>query len=166
MSHPMLTEGERIEFEFRPHWRALIVPALLLIVLAFAGTWLFFRLAQSSGILGWTLWRWILIGFAVVVLIGWVIAPFMRWITTHYIFTNRRVIVRVGSLRRQGRDMPLTKITDVTFDESIPGRMMNYGTLHIASASDDGQLDIADVPNIQTVQRDLFALVEQVRGGA
>ena len=62
--------------------------------------------------------------------------------------------------------MPLVKITDVTFDESIPGRMMNYGTLHIASASDDGQLDIVDVPNIQVVQRDLFELVQRVRGGA
>lgn len=164
MNTPLLTEGERIEFEFRPHWRALIIPLLILIVLAFAGTWLFFWLANASGPFGWPIWRWIL-GVAALVLLIWrVVMPFVRWRSTHYVFTNRRVIVRAGSLRRRGRDMPLSKITDVTFDETVPGRMMNYGTLHIASASDDGQLDIFDVPDVETVQRDLFTLVERVRG--
>jgi uncharacterized membrane protein YdbT with pleckstrin-like domain len=165
MTAPLLTEGERIEFEFRPHWRALIVPVLILVAVAFAGTWLFFWLAQASGPLGWPIWRWILGGAALILLVWRVVMPLIRWKSTHYVFTNRRVIVRSGSLRRRGRDMPLAKITDVTFDETVPGRMLNYGTLHIASASDDGQLDIFDVPDVETVQRDLFALVERIRGG-
>jgi len=164
MNAPLLTDGEHIEFEFRPHWRALIVPILILIALSFAGTWLFFWLANASGPLGWPIWRWILALTALVLLIWRVAMPFVRWRSTHYVFTNLRVIVRAGSLRRRGRDMPLSKITDATFDETVPGRMMNYGTLHIASASDDGQLDIFDVPDVETVQRDLFALVERARG--
>lgn len=165
MTGPLLTEGERIEFEFRPHWRALIVPILVLIAVAFVGTWLFFWLMNASGPLGWPVWRWALAIVGAVLLIWRVLMPLIRWKSTQYVFTNRRVIVRSGSLRRRGRDMPLAKITDVTFDETVPGRVMNYGTLHIASASDDGQLDIFDVPDIETVQRDLFALVERVRGG-
>jgi uncharacterized membrane protein YdbT with pleckstrin-like domain len=163
---PLLTDGEVIEFEFRPHWRGLILPVIILIALAFAGTWLFFWLGDAPGPLSWPVWRWLLVVAAVVIVIWRVVLPFIRWNTSRFTFTNRRVIVRHGSLRRTGRDMPLVKITDATFDESILGRLLNYGTLNITSASDEGELVIADVPNIQMVQRDLFELMQRTQGGA
>ena len=160
---PLLTDGEVIEFEFRPHWRGLIVPIVVLVALAFAGTWLFFWLGNAPGPLSWSIWRWLLVGAGVIVLVWQVLLPVIRWNTSRFTFTNRRVIVRYGSLRRTGRDMPLIKVTDATFDEPVLGRLLNYGTLHIASASDEGELTISDVPNIQVVQRDLFQLMQRTR---
>ncbi len=82
-----------------------------------------------------------------------VIIPFARWFTTQYVFTSRRIIIRRGMVTKQGRDMPLAKVNNVSFNVGIMGRMLNYGTLEIESASDDGDMYIQDVPDVEQIQR-------------
>lgn len=156
MAYPtkLLSDGEVIKFEMRPHWRALIVPALLLIVVVFFGVLLYL----------WAPWdwlRWVIIGLGVIIVVWGVITPFMRWFSTEYVFTDRRVIVRDGVIAKHGRDMPLSKVNNVTFDVSVFGRMLNYGELHIQSAGENSGLDILDVPNVEQIQRDVYRLHEE-----
>lgn len=160
MGYPqkLLANGETIEFELKPHWRGLVWPGLLLIIEAFAATFLLTKLSPDgfSGIL-----RWIIIAAVIVILIGWVIVPFLRWMTAQYVFTNRRVIIRRGLIAKQGRDMPLSKVNNVTFNVSVLGRFLNYGDLLIESAGEDSGLDINDVPNVEVVQREVYRLHEE-----
>jgi hypothetical protein len=56
--------------------------------------------------------------------------------------------------------MPLSKVNNVSFEVSILGRVLNYGTLEVESASDDGDLIINDVPNVEDIQRKVYELHE------
>ncbi len=156
MGYPtkLLSEDEVIKFEMRPHWRSLILPILTLVVDVFLLVLLYM----------WAPWewlRWVIIGLAVIILVWRVITPFMRWISTQYVFTDRRVIVRDGVIAKHGRDMPLSKVNNVTFDVSMLGRVLNYGELHIQSAGENAGLDIIDVPNVEQIQRDVYRLHEE-----
>ncbi len=149
----LLAPGETIAFELKPHWRALIWPAFVLVIEVFIATWAFF--AFDNIII-----RWIIVGAGAFILIWQVALPFLRWLTTQYVFTSRRIIVRRGVLTKQGRDMPLSKVNNVSFEVSVMGRILNYGTLEVESASDDGDLVINDVPNVEDIQRHVYELHE------
>jgi uncharacterized membrane protein YdbT with pleckstrin-like domain len=163
MGYPtnLLGEGEHIEFEMKPHWRALILPALWLVldvfIVALLVTWF-----SSMG--GWewlgTAGTWIVLGIGLLVIILWVIRPFLYWITTQYVFTNRRIITRAGLISKRGRDMPLSKVNNVSFLVSVMGRILNYGRLEIESAGDE-DLVIDDVPNVEVIQREVYRLHEE-----
>jgi uncharacterized membrane protein YdbT with pleckstrin-like domain len=149
----LLAPGESIAFELKPHWRALIWPTCVLVIEVFIATWAFFAFDS-------TIFRWIVVVVGVVILMWQVALPFLTWLTTQYVFTSRRIIVRRGLLTKQGRDMPLSKVNNVSFEVSVLGRVLNYGTLEVESASDDGDLVISDVPNVEDIQRQVYELHE------
>ncbi|MFN8125751.1 MAG: PH domain-containing protein [Candidatus Nanopelagicales bacterium] len=157
MGYPqkLLSDGESVVFEMRPHWRALVVPAIVLLAVIFG---LFFLLRTFAGditVLSWVTWV-----VALFLIIVFAVRPFLYWVTTQYVFTNRRIIVRSGLIARHGRDMPLSKVNNVSFDVSAAGRILNYGTLTIDSASDEA-LIINDVPNVEDIQREVNRLHEE-----
>ena len=156
MGYPkkLLADGETIQFELKPHWRALFVPIVVLIIIVFLGTWLYFLTTNS-------ILRYVILGVGVIVVAWWAAMPFLRWLTTQFVFTNRRVIVRRGLLTKQGRDMPLSKVNNVSFSVPVMGRILNYGRLVIQSAGEDSDLDIDDVPNVEVIQRSVYSLYEQ-----
>ena len=162
MGYPqkLLSDGETVQFEMRPHWRALLIPIIVLVAVLFG---LFFLLRlfteRFSGALG-TAGTWITWIVAAFIVILFVIRPFLYWITTQYVFTNRRIIVRSGLIARHGRDLPLSKVNNVSFDISAGGRILNYGVLTIDTASDE-PLIIADVPDVEEIQREVNRLHEE-----
>jgi uncharacterized membrane protein YdbT with pleckstrin-like domain len=165
MAYPtkLLGEGEIIEFEMRPHWRGLILPVLWLLLTVFVGVWLYASLGSwswSAGGVIETVGRWAIIIAGLLILALWVIRPFLYWVTTQYVFTNRRIITRAGVISKKGRDMPLAKVNNVSFEVGVLGRILNYGRLEVTSASDEN-LVIDDVPNVEVIQRDVYRLHEQ-----
>jgi uncharacterized membrane protein YdbT with pleckstrin-like domain len=166
--HKLLAQGEVIEFETRPHWRALFVPAVVLIATVFGATWLYFWIDNAA--FGGTVMRWVVLAAGLLILVLWAVVPFLRWVTSEYVFTDRRIIVRSGIITRQGRDMPLSKVNDVSFHVPAMGRVLNYGALEIQSAGENDGLTISDVPNVEDIQRHVYELIEaddaRRRGGS
>ena len=162
MGYPkkLLADGESIVFELRPHWRAILWPIILLLLVVFAAAFLSFWLAAMGNLFG-TIVMWIVIGAGLLVVIIWAFVPFLRWISSQYVFTDRRIIVRTGIIAKEGRDMPLSKVNNVTFRVSVMGRILNYGELNIQSASEDSGLDVKDVPNVEMIQREIYRLHEE-----
>ena len=160
MGYPqkLLADNEKIQFETKPHWRGLFAPAIVLIATVFGVSWLYFWI--DSTWFGGTFIRWVVLGGGIVILALWAVVPFLRWLTTEYVFTDRRIIVRSGIVTRQGRDMPLAKINDVSFVVPIMGRILNYGALVIQSAGENEGLTIRDVPDVEEIQRDVYRLIE------
>jgi uncharacterized membrane protein YdbT with pleckstrin-like domain len=160
MGYPakLLGDGEAIVFEMRPHWRSLIVPIIVLIGTVVVAGYLV-GVLDNEGFQS-NVQAVVLIS-ALVVLLGWVVRPFLTWLTSQYVFTNRRVIVRSGLLSRSGRDMPLSRVNNVTFDKSFIDRILNCGQLTIQSAAEQGTLVISAVPNVETIQRDVYRLYEE-----
>jgi uncharacterized membrane protein YdbT with pleckstrin-like domain len=68
--------------------------------------------------------------FGVGGLISFLHAWFIRWIT-EFAVTNRRVIYKRGFISRHTVEMNMDKIESVDVDQSLLGRMLNYGTIHV-----------------------------------
>ena len=161
MGYPtrLLGEGEVIEFEMKPHWRGLIWPTLCLILTVFIGVWLFTLMGTWDNLVE-TIGRPAIVIIALIIFFVWVLRPFLEWVSTQYVFTNRRIITRAGVIAKKGRDMPLSKVNNVSFEVGVLGRILNYGVLEVTSASDEN-LTIQDVPNVEVIQRDVYRLHEQ-----
>jgi uncharacterized membrane protein YdbT with pleckstrin-like domain len=153
----LLGEGERIEHELHPHWKELVLPILLVPLVTGVGTYLYVRAGD------WRFQSAIRIAILVVgilLLMYGSLRPYLRWRTTLYVLTTDRVITRSGVLSRAGRDIPLSRVNDVSFSHNLFERLLRCGTLTVESAGERGQLVLRDVPRVEDVQRELYRLVE------
>jgi len=154
----VLTEDEHVEIRLHPHWKVLLRPGLFLIIVvaAIGGAGLVLAgkgLAQNVGFL-------VVCGLGLALFCWQSVWPWLTWRTTHYVFTNERVIMRVGVFSREGRDIPLNRINDVSFQHSFVERLLGAGTLTIESAGERGQVVLSDIPRVEKIQSRLYALVE------
>ncbi|MGB8651237.1 MAG: PH domain-containing protein [Mycobacteriales bacterium] len=156
MAYPkkLLADDETVVVDTHPHWKVLVLPVLeLLVVAALAG----FLLATVDD----TVARWVITGIAVLVAVVLFVVPVLRWRSTLIVITTKRVVVRSGIVSRTGRDVPLTRINDVTFSHNLLGRLLRCGTLVVESAGERGQVQLTDVPRVEQVQRTLYELTEK-----
>ncbi|HLL67955.1 MAG TPA: PH domain-containing protein [Micromonosporaceae bacterium] len=152
----VLTSDERVVLHLHPHWKALIWPVCWL-VLALAAVVTVLVLAPDPVLVLATA---VVALFAIAVLSFW---PWLRWRTTHYVFTNERVILREGVLSRLGRDIPLGRVNDVSFTHGPIERLLGCGTLTIESVGERGQIVLGDLPGVEKTQSLLYELVDDDR---
>jgi uncharacterized membrane protein YdbT with pleckstrin-like domain len=153
----VLTKDERVELHLHPHWKALFWPAVVGIVLT-AGVVAAAVLLPKAG---WSPIALLVLAAIALVLIAWLsFWPWLKWKTTHYVFTNERVIMRHGVFSREGRDIPLNRVNDVSFQHSFFERMLGCGTLTIESAGERGQVVLTEIPRVEKIQSTLYELVE------
>lgn len=153
----ILDDGEQVVRNLRPHWRRVVVPIALLPIVVGVASYGWFTLPSGSARQPL---RYAILVVALLILLWWTVRPLLFWLTTRYVVTNRRVLMRNGVLSRNGRDVPLTRVNDVSFSRSVVERLFGSGTLVIESAGDRGQVVLTDVPQVEAVQRDIYRLVE------
>lgn len=153
----LLADDEEVVLDLHPHWKQLVLPLLLVPVVVGLAAYLFFVVPDGSAR---TPLRWAIVAVAAIVLLRWSLWPFLRWETTRYVLTNRRVVIRTGVFGRSGRDIPLTRVNDVSFQHSLFERMLRCGTLTIESAGEHGQVVLPEVPGVEVVQREVYRAVE------
>jgi uncharacterized membrane protein YdbT with pleckstrin-like domain len=152
-----LSEGERSVLLLHPHWKILLRPTLILVLVAAAAAALLVAIPQGS----YAVPGRIAVGVvAIVVVVAWFAIPFLRWQTTTYELTTRRLRLRRGILSRSGRDFPLISISDVSFSHGLIDRLLGCGRLVVESAGEHGQLVLTEIPQVEKVQATLFQLVE------
>jgi uncharacterized membrane protein YdbT with pleckstrin-like domain len=159
MAYPrkLLSPDEQPELELHPHWKALVLPVLVLLVTVPVASFLAARAPDGASR---TPVRVAIVILAVVVVAVGTVAPFLRWVTTHYVVTNRRIITRRGIVARSGRDMPLSRVNDISFSHTVWERVLGCGTLVVESAGETGQLTLSSVPNVEHVQRRIYELAD------
>lgn len=146
----LLNDGEHVVVHTRTHAKAMLVPALLLIVIAF-GTGLLYAMLPDQGSAR-VLVQAVFWGVAALLILVWVAKPFVRWLTTTYTFTNRRFISRSGFVAKKGRTIPLNRISGVDFDIGVVDRVFGCGTLVVTDASESGSVLLHDIPHVERVQ--------------
>ncbi|WP_282786231.1 MULTISPECIES: PH domain-containing protein [unclassified Nocardia] len=166
MAYPeeALAPDEQLLLHRHPHWKMLFLPAVAFIfVTALAGFGFGLASRAPLGILR--------TGFMIAVPVAWVllviwwcIVPLIAWRTTHFIVTDRRVLVREGVLTHTGIDIPMTRISSVQFSHGLTDRLLGAGTLTITSASEE-PLEFTDIPRVQQVHglvyHQVFDVVQQ-----
>ena len=147
-----LSNDEVIITSFRPHWKLLFIPFLwfvLLIVVLGVTTWFVRGL--------W--WVWLI---AVLAAAGFlVIRPLVNWWFTRYVLTTERLVTRVGLIAQSGVEIPLERITNVNFSQSVFERMLGAGDLLIESAGSSGQSKFSNIPRPDQFQTLLYKTREQ-----
>ncbi|MBI1757743.1 MAG: PH domain-containing protein [Actinobacteria bacterium] len=154
----LLTDDEHVVRHLHPHWLTLVAPVVVFLGTVGAGAFLLAVVPVG----GAQPWLRLVIGVAGVVLLAWfVLVPFLRWKTTHYVITTDRVLIRTGVLRHVGRDIPLQRINDVAFEQSLFDRIIGAGTLQVESAGETGQTVLRNIPHSDDVQQLINRLVEE-----
>ncbi|MFD6881615.1 MULTISPECIES: PH domain-containing protein [unclassified Rhodococcus (in: high G+C Gram-positive bacteria)] len=150
-----LAPGEELLLHRHPHWKALIVPAaILLVATPLAGFLLGVVAARLDGAAATVLSvAVVLLWLAVVVWRS--LVPLVSWLSTHFIVTDRRVLVRTGVLTHTGIDIPMGRISNVQFRHGLVDRMLRTGTLVVVSAADD-PLEFDDIPEVRQVHALLY----------
>jgi uncharacterized membrane protein YdbT with pleckstrin-like domain len=157
-----LTNDEKIIIEFHPHWSTLVSTIFwAIIAVAVSGAIIFFIPDGGSQ----TMIRLIVAGLGAIAVLFVGLIPFLRWATTTYTLTNRRFVMRHGILSRSGRDIPLTRVNDVSFEHNLIQRMLGTGTLIVESGGEHGQLILKSIPRVEYVQNQLYQLVEELTDG-
>ncbi len=148
LSRKLLNDDESVVVSTRMHTKALLGPALVLIVLAgaagFLGTFTS-GAGRAQPILLALVWA-----VAGVLALNWVVRPFLRWLATTYTITDQRLITRHGILTRRGHDIPLARISDVGYERGLVDRLLGCGTLLVSVASEH-RVELEDIPHVEHV---------------
>lgn len=155
LSEKMLMHGEKNVRTTRTHVKVLLLPFVILLAVAFATSYGAFTVDDAGN--GYV--RWTILGVAAVVLIVFVVVPFLRWYLWTYTLTTQRIVEQRGILTRTGRIIPLSRINDVSFEKNLNDRVLGCGTLIIHNASEEQGLQLKDIPSIEDFHRNVSDLV-------
>ena len=154
----LLNEGEHVVVSTRTHAKALILPGLVVVVALAAALFLTGVVDNSAA----RLVVWVLF---LAVVVWFVVGPFLRWLTTTYTFTNRRFIKRSGFIAKEGRTIPLNRISGVDFEIGVIDRVFGCGTLVVSDASTEGRVELHDIPDVEKVQLQVAGELHRLAGG-
>ena len=155
---PSLTQDERLVLLLHPHWKTLIRPFLVAVIVIVIALIAEVLIPSNSAA---AVERLVVAAVAILAVMLWLIVPVLRWRTTTYELTTRRMRVRSGVVTRHGRDIPLARINDVSFEKGLLDRLLCSGRLVVESAGEHGQILLDDIPRVEFTQATLFRLVEE-----
>jgi membrane protein YdbS with pleckstrin-like domain len=130
-----LGQGEQKIHSDHPSFRAFVITNGLLVLALLVATGMFLGFVFGGSVLGG-----LLIGLVVV---GVGTALFVRRLSeayTSYVITNVRVIRLSGVISRKMHSIPWVRVTDLSMEQNLVGRLLGYATVHIESANEDSGL--------------------------
>jgi uncharacterized membrane protein YdbT with pleckstrin-like domain len=132
----ILQPGEKVLYSTNAHW-VFYLPAIAAWLVA-AVLVVLSRLTMNDSIM-----MLCLATAAVVAIVAlyWTVKAWFHRLTTETDVTNRRVVHKTGFIRRKTFEMALDKVESVDVDQSIAGRLLNYGTVTIKGVG-EGEQDI------------------------
>jgi uncharacterized membrane protein YdbT with pleckstrin-like domain len=151
----LLNDYESLALDLHPHWWFFAAPVAALtgsIVLALTA------LATLEGDVGRVV-GWMLLAI-IVGCVLWLLVRYVKWTTTNFAVTSHRLIYRSGVLTKQGVEIPLERVNNVNFHQSLFERIIAAGDLLIESAGADGRQRFTDIKHPERVQNLIHAQIE------
>jgi uncharacterized membrane protein YdbT with pleckstrin-like domain len=148
----LLNDNETVVLDLHPHWWYFIEAAVALaisIVLAI--------LTVAYDLPNWL--RWVCL-FLIVASAVWLLARFLKWMTTNFVVTSDRVIFRHGLFAKSGIEIPLERVNSVHFHQGIIERILGAGDLMIESGAEMGQQRFTDVRHPERVTNTIHAQMD------
>lgn len=116
-----LLDGERIVYRAHLHWT--IFGSAIVIVLLGVALAIVLRIYQPEY---WWLGL-VLVGIGLLLAIG----PFIRYTSSEFAVTDKRVLAKHGFIQRDSIETLLTKVEAISVDQGILGRIFGFGTIVI-----------------------------------
>ncbi len=155
-SQKNLNANETIALDLHPHWWYFSGPVVALVVSIIGGIWAL--TTEGDGNVGKV--TRVLFLAALVLTALWLIARYLKWLTTHFVITSHRLIFRTGVLAKSGIEIPLERVNNVNFSQSVFERVLGAGDLLIESGGEDGQQRFTDIRHPDKVQNLIHAQAE------
>lgn len=152
-----LNANETIALDMHPHWWYFAEPAFSLlgsIILGIVVVWQTDKGTDSRKILGW------LVLALLVITAVWLIIRYLKWLTTNFVITSNRLIFRSGVIGKSGIEIPLERVNNVNFNQTVFERILGAGDLLIESGGEDGQQRFTDIRHPSQVQNLIHAQME------
>jgi uncharacterized membrane protein YdbT with pleckstrin-like domain len=126
------------------------------------------RIVHVGHISLWSMWHLFALGLLLLPAFGlglvvWIVA-WVRYKSTELAITTKRVIVKVGFIRRSTVEININKVESIQVDQAILGRMFNFGTLVIAGAGTP-QAPVAGISAPMEFRKAFIEAQERARAG-
>ena len=112
-----LLPNEQITYRARLHRIIYLFPAVMFVI-AFlvvlgGGSWI---AGSALGVIGLVL----------------LLPPWIRSISSEFAITNKRILIKVGLIRRHSLELLLQKVEGIGVDQGFLGRILGYGTITVS----------------------------------
>jgi len=148
----LLNDGEEVVLDLNPHWWFFSGPLAALLL----------TLVVTYGVSVADLPDWLFL--AVLALAGlnllWLLARLAKWATTNFVVTTDRLIYRSGVVAKKGLEIPLERVNNIHFNQSIFERMLRSGDLLIESGGERGQQSFSNIRRPAMVQNEIYRQME------
>ncbi|RFU83889.1 PH domain-containing protein [Streptomyces triticagri] len=135
-----LAEDEQLVHATRQHWTEIVGEFVVLVVIwAVVGALLWVVPSGTADM--------VVLALGVIASIWFWLVPLLKWRSTVYVVSTKRIYVRSGFLTKTGHSIPLVRVNDVAFRATLWERILREGTLSIQSASEHGMLTLKHVPD-------------------
>ncbi len=151
----LLNDNESVALDLHPHWWFFAKHAAALVVSIIVG------IAAKAWLDG-SVERvvvWIAIICIIVSAIA-LVARYIQWMTINFVITSDRIIYRSGVFAKRGIEIPLERVNNVIFHQSVIERLLNAGNLLIESGGETGQQRFTDVKEPDRVQALIHSQVD------
>lgn len=158
-----LSPGEQVVFEGHPSWRAILdfyvkgiaITGVLTALVAFGGN--VFGDGASGGLIVLIL----IVGATITVVAG-----FFKRVATRYTITSKRLHIKHGIISREVQETRLTRVQDVSYNQSVIHRLLRIGDVDFDTASNDPtDFVFAGVADPAGVVEDVYQATEITEGG-
>jgi membrane protein YdbS with pleckstrin-like domain len=153
----LLRDGEELIIDLRPHPIAIAFNVFVAVLVLVAMTLILINIPDS-----WATWvRITTATLAILVILVVSVPGIIGWLTSHFVITSERVIQRSGWISKHEKDIPLDRVQNITFSQSIFERMIGAGDLTLESAGEESDTMFKDVRNPEHVQKTIYVIREQ-----
>jgi uncharacterized membrane protein YdbT with pleckstrin-like domain len=152
-----LNANETIALDMHPHWWFFAEPAWTLLGSIVLGIVVLAKTDEGTSprkVLG------VLTLILLVVTSVWLVWRYLKWLTTNFVITSNRLIFRQGVIAKSGIEIPLERVNNVNFSQSVFERILGAGDLLIESGGEDGQQRFTDIRHPDRVQNLIHAQME------
>jgi uncharacterized membrane protein YdbT with pleckstrin-like domain len=150
-----MSQDEELILNLRPHWWQMAMPTAVGILALIV----FLLIVNTTDVdqLSW------LGGLALLAALAWGGAMYLRWVNTYFVLSSERLITRSGFVSKRGVEIPLGRINNVNFQQSLFERIIGAGDLLIESAGESGQSRLSNVRKPDAVQNAILLAMDDYR---
>src|ERR1700689_656800 len=153
-----LNPGEQLAIDVRPHWKYLAGPIFAVAVVVVGSV-----VALVEDV---PHWAEIALAVLLVLCLVWLLGRYIKWVTTSFVVTTERLILRKGVLHRTVREILLDRLTDITYNQTLFDRILGCGDILLESPGRDSQEVFPDLPHPVRIQNEIYRLINERRPGA
>lgn len=150
-----LRKDEKVFFETHKHWFVLILPIIISLTLLILSFYIY--IYTKLEVIQW--WHYVVPVLAIL----YFTFKYYSWKFDLWVVTSHRVIDEFGVFSINSKESPIDKINNVSYQQSLLGRIVGFGNVQIQTAAEMGETSYTFISHPQKLKEALSAAQEQYK---